>query len=75
MEPQPDWLQTWSEPAVIDGATVNEKELVEYLDWQLVTGQKDFKLFKHLKKTGYLDANPVTGQMLSKAVKKLTSTK
>jgi len=70
-----DWLQVWSEPAVIDGQTVKEQELAEYLDWQLATGQKDFKLFRHLKKTGFLSGNPVTAAMLSEAAEKLAARK
>ena len=73
--PAIDWLGIWSKPVVIDGQTVTGEELAEFLDWQLVTGQKDFKLFRHLKKTGYLKANPVTSQMLSEAVGKRASAK
>ena len=72
---QPSWLQIWERPAVIDGATMKNEELVEFLDWQLATGQKDVKLFRHLKATGYLDKNPVTSKMLSEAVDKLAARK
>lgn len=55
-------------PIVIDGETINEQTLIEFLDWSFVTDSKDYKMFKHLRATGYFEKNPITPQMLQNAM-------
>lgn len=61
----------WSRPIVIDGQTISEKELVEFLEWSFVNDSKDFAYFQYLKKTGKLKA--VTSAQLSNKVNGLSS--
>jgi hypothetical protein len=42
----------WDEPVVIDGETISEQELAEFLDWSLVNKNNDFEYFRYLKTTG-----------------------
>lgn len=55
-------------PAVIDGVEFSERELSEFLDYQLATGDKSVKKYVHLRRTGYFKDNPITGEDLAKAV-------
>ncbi len=61
----------WSKPIVIDGQTISEKELAEFLDWSFVNDNKDFAYFQYLKKSGKLKA--VTSTQLLNKVKSLSS--
>lgn len=55
-------------PVVIDGVEFSEKELSEFLDYQLATGDKSAKRYIHLRDTGYFRDNPITGKDLAKVV-------
>lgn len=63
-----DWQKLWSRPVTIDGVEVDDATLAEFLDWELVNGSEDFKMFMHLKSTGYFEKNPITPAQLSDAV-------
>lgn len=65
--PEIDWAKVLAKPVTIDGKKVDDEELAEFLDWCLVENSADFKMFKHLKKTGYFESNPITSEMLAKA--------
>ena len=67
-KPQTDWQKLWSRLVTIDGVKVDDATLAEFLDWELVNGSKDFKMFMHLKNTGYFEKNPITPAQLSEAV-------
>lgn len=66
-----DWLKRWSEPIVIDGQTISEKEMAEFLDWSFVYDNKDFGYFQFLKNSGKL--KPVTPTQLSNKAESLSS--
>ena len=70
-KPQTDWQALWSRPVVIDGITVDNETLAEFLDWELVNKSEDFKMFMHLKNTGYFDKHPITPAQLTAAAKKV----
>lgn len=71
--PTIDWAKVLAKPVTIDGKKVDDQELAEFLDWSLVENSTDFKMFRHLKKTGYFESDPITSEMLAKAhMKKVT---
>ena len=65
--PEIDWAKALAKPVKIDGKKVDDEELAEFLDWSLVENSTDFKMFSHLKKTGYFESSPITSEMLAKA--------
>ena len=67
-KPQTDWHKLLSRHVEIDGVKVNDATLAEFLDWEFVNGSKDFKMFMHLKNTGYFEKNPITPAQLAEAV-------
>lgn len=69
-KPQTDWQKLWSRPVTIDGVKVDDATLAEFLDWELATRSDDFKMFMHLKNTGYFEKNPITPAQLAEAVNK-----
>lgn len=67
-KPQTDWQKLLSRHVEIDGVKVDDATLAEFLDWELLNGSKDFKMFMHLKNTGYFEENPITPDQLAEAV-------
>lgn len=68
-----DWAKLLAKPVTIDGVKVKDDELAEFLDWSFVNNSNDFKMFRHLKRSGYFDENPITPESLAAAhTKKLT---
>lgn len=62
-----DWAKLLAKPVTIDGVKVKDDELAEFFDWSFVNNSNDFKMFKHLKRSGYFNENPITSEMLAKA--------
>lgn len=62
-----DWAKLLAKPATIDGVKVKDDELAEFLDWSFVNNSNDFKMFRHLKRSGYFDENPITSMNLTSA--------
>ena len=65
--PEIDWAKVLAKPVTIDGKKIDDEELAEFLDWCMIENSTDFKMFSHLKKTGYFESNPITSERLAKA--------
>lgn len=73
--PAIDWAKVLAKPVTIDGKKVDDEELAEFLDWSMVENSTDFKMFSHLKKTGYFESNPITSERLAEAHSKKVAKK
>ena len=62
-----DWAKLLAKPVTIDGVKVKDDELAEFLDWSFVNNSNDFKMFRHLKRSGYFNENPITSMNLTSA--------
>jgi hypothetical protein len=65
--PEIDWAKVLAKPVTIDEKKLDDEELAEFLDWCMIENSTDFKMFSHLKKTGYFESNPITSERLAKA--------
>ena len=65
--PEIDWAKVLAKPVTIDGKKVKDDELAEFLDWSFVNNSYDFKMFRHLKRSGYFNENPITSMDLTSA--------